>query len=220
MSGWQLSGDAPTAYMLFAVKVMEPWTDDLILQSNCRNEDRILDVACGTGYVASRIFAASGATCRISGIDINESMLSVAKKNTNIEWHLGSATQLPFPDASFDIVLCQQGLQYFSDRAAAMSEIARVLAPGGRVSINVWGSLDRQPLFVALVDGLVRYIPEAKTTFDLAYSLNSKQELRALAENAGLKQAKVRFEHRTIRHPSVYDFINGFMQATPVAAQF
>ncbi len=54
----------------------------------------------------------SKAECKIVGIDINEGMLNMARKNTAIEWHLGSATALPFSDGSFHVVLCQQGLQF------------------------------------------------------------------------------------------------------------
>ena len=71
-------------------------------------------------------------------------MLNAAIKIPNIEWHLGSATELPFGDSSFEVVLCQQGLQFFPDRAAALKEISRVLVPGGMPSLNVWGRLDRQ----------------------------------------------------------------------------
>ena len=56
--------------------------------------------------------------------------------------------ELPFADGSFEVVFCQQGLQYFPDRAAAMREMSRVLTPGGRLSLNVWGPLDRQPFDV------------------------------------------------------------------------
>ena len=87
----------------------------------------------------------SNATCKITGIDINEAMLNAARKIPDIDWHLGSATALPFADGSFEVVFCQQGLQYFPDRAAAMREMSRVLTPGGRLSLNVWGPLDRQP---------------------------------------------------------------------------
>jgi ubiquinone/menaquinone biosynthesis C-methylase UbiE len=125
MSGWQLSADAPTAYMRFAMHIMEPWTDDLIMQGRCKAGDRVLDLACGTGFVASRVNPMTKAECKIVGVDMNEAMLNVAKKNTLIEWRLGSAIDLPFKESSFDVVLCQQGLQYFPDRPAAMREIAR-----------------------------------------------------------------------------------------------
>lgn len=137
MSGWQLSGDAPAAYTRFALKVLEPWTDDLILAAKCRDGDRVLDVACGTGLVANRVTLVSHKLCTITGIDINDGMLSVARRNQQIEWHHGSAVDLPFADGSFDVVLCQQGLQYFPDRTPAVREMARVLAPGGRIALNV-----------------------------------------------------------------------------------
>ena len=152
MSGWQLSGDAPTAYTRFALKILEPWTDDLIFAAGCRDGDQVLDVACGTGLIAGRVNLVSRKLCTITGIDINDGMLNVARRTPQIEWHEGSATELPFADGSFDVVLCQQGLQYFPDRAAAMREMARVLVPGGRMALNVWGAMERQPFYVALVD--------------------------------------------------------------------
>jgi SAM-dependent methyltransferase len=132
MSGWQLSDDGPTAYTRYAMPIMEPWTDDLLTQGQCKAGDRVLDIACGTGFVASRVNVVSNAECKVVGIDVNEVMLNTARKNTSIEWHLGSATKLPFDDGSFDVVLCQQGLQYFPDRPAAMREMARVLVAGGQ----------------------------------------------------------------------------------------
>ena len=72
MSGWQLSGDAQTSYTRFILKFMEGWTDDLILSAHCRDGDRVLDVACGTGIVANRVNSVSRRLCTITGIDLNE----------------------------------------------------------------------------------------------------------------------------------------------------
>jgi len=221
MSGWQLSGDAPTAYTRFALKIMEPWTDDLIVTAECRDGDHVLDVGCGTGLVANRINLVSRKFCSITGIDINEGMLTVARRNPQIEWHQGSATELPFADGSFDVVLCQQGLQYFPDRDKAMKEMARVLAPCGRIALNVWGALERQPFFVALVDAIGMFLgADARASLELPFSLSSVGELRKLAQGAGLRNIRVRFEHRTTRYPTAAGLVAGFMGATPVAAQF
>jgi ubiquinone/menaquinone biosynthesis C-methylase UbiE len=220
MSGWQLSGDAPSLYNRFAIRAMEQWTDDLIRQANCRDGERVLDVACGTGFVTLRIEEVSGAECELTGLDVNEGMLNAARKNPGVNWQLGSATAMPFPDASFDVVLCQQGLQYFPDRQAAMNEIARVLVPGGRVSLNVWGRIERQAFFAAFVDACVEFLgPETRATFDLNFSLNTSEELHRLASGAGLKDVKVRFEHRTMRAPD--DRIwHGFRSGQPRRRQF
>ena len=113
MSGFQLSGDAPTFYMRYAYAVQEPWTDDLILQARCKDGDRVLNVACGPGLVAGRVNRVSNATCKIAGIDINEAMLNTARKTPDIDWHLGSAAALPFADRSFDVVFSSKGCNSF-----------------------------------------------------------------------------------------------------------
>jgi len=81
MSGFQLSNDAPTAYSEFAVHIMAPWTDDLIEQGLCEDGNRVLDLACGTGFVANRVNQVSKSTCNVVGVDINSAMLDVARKN-------------------------------------------------------------------------------------------------------------------------------------------
>ncbi|MBL6458866.1 methyltransferase domain-containing protein [Belnapia sp. T6] len=221
MSGYQLSGDAPEAYTHYLQPFMAPFTDELIRDAHCSDGDRVLDVACGTGFVAKRITAVSGAQCKIVGLDVNEPMLNVARQEPGIEWHLASVAEMPFPDRSFDVVLCQQGLQYFPDRKLAMKEMARVLAPSGRLSLNVWGARERQPFIVALADAISRFLgSEAGEWIPLAYSLNTVEELHSLVQDAGLKDAKVRFETRTIRYPDAAKFAVGFIQATPAAGLF
>jgi len=213
-SGWQLAGDAPASYTRFGHKIMEPWTDDLIRSAGCRDGDRVLDVACGTGIVANRISLVTGKLCSITGIDLNESMLSVARRNTQVEWCQGSATDMPFDAESFEVVLCQQGLQFFPDRARAMNEMARVLSPGGRLALNVWGALDRQPFHAAVIAGVGKFLgAEAEAALELAFSLNTADELRHLARDAGLNDIRVRFEHRTLRYPVPAGLVIGQMAA-------
>jgi hypothetical protein len=73
----------------------------------------------------------------------------------------------------------------------------------------------------AVIDGVGTFLgPEAKKAFNSAFSLNTVEELHCLASEAGLKDRKVRFEHRTMRHPNAVEMIVGFMQSTPVASQF
>ena len=96
MSGYQLSGDAPSLYARFAGKVIGAFTDELIQAGAPQDGDRVLDVACGTGLVATRVRLASQKLCTVTGIDINEGMLRVARNNSEVEWHQGSATAMPF----------------------------------------------------------------------------------------------------------------------------
>lgn len=221
MSGYQLSGDAPTMYSRFAGKIMGTWTDDLILSARCQDGDQVLDVACGPGTVANRVNLVSHKYCTVTGIDLNEGMLNIARRNPNVDWHQGSASQLPFENGRFDVVLCQQGLQYFDDRSAAMKQMARVLAPGGRMAINVWGALDRQPFHSACVAGVDQFLGnDAVSAFDRAFSLHRAAELRQLAVDAGLTNIQVRFAHRTMRYASPARLVDGFMNTTPVSVLY
>jgi SAM-dependent methyltransferase len=68
----------------------------------------------------------------------------------------GGGSTLPFGDASFDVVLCQQGLQLLPDRGRALAEVWRVLAPRGRAAVVVWGPIGRNPAFAALAESLER----------------------------------------------------------------
>lgn len=221
MSGWQVSGDAPTFYQRYAYAIQAPWTDDLILQAGCKDDDRVLDVACGPGLVAGKVKEVSKANCKITGIDVNEVMLNAARKNPDIEWHLGSATELPFDDGSFDVVFCQQGLQYFPDRAKGMNEMRRVLVPGGRLSLNVWGPLERQQFDTIFQEGIRAFFgPAAMAPALLGMSLNTYGELRKLATDAGFADVRIRFEHRTARYPDLKEFLTGWTLASPNAAKF
>ena len=97
------------------------------------------------------------------GLDLNPGMLAVAQSVSGghhplIEWQQGSALELPFRDGSFDVVLCQLGLQFFPDRAAALGEMLRVLIPGGRLALSVYSAIERTPVALALAEALDRHL--------------------------------------------------------------
>jgi ubiquinone/menaquinone biosynthesis C-methylase UbiE len=136
--------------------------------------DRVLDVACGTGIVARLVAPVVGASGQVIGIDISADLLRVAGANTPlsntssssapIQWRLGDAAKLPVEDEAFDLVLCQQGFQYFPDQAAALREMYRALAPGGRLALCVARSVEaeHQPYQWAKFKALTLHVsPEA-----------------------------------------------------------
>jgi ubiquinone/menaquinone biosynthesis C-methylase UbiE len=145
INGWQFEG-TPEAYEAYLVPLLALWTDELIEMAGLNPQARILDVACGTGIVARRAAQRMGNVASITGLDSNDGMLQVAQtlwdgRQPSIDWRKGDVAALPFPNQAFDTVFCQQGLQFFPDRLAALKEIHRVLAPGGRLAISVWRSI-------------------------------------------------------------------------------
>lgn len=181
--------------------IFEPLTDELLALSAVAPGDRVLDVACGTGIVTRRAASIAGDDGRVTGVDINPAMLEVARsipaaEGTHIEWREGDGTALPLPDRSFDLVLCQQGLQFFPDRAAGLREMRRVLVEGGRLGLAVWQGLGRHPLFQALAEAEVPHlsafgIPATVEEATAPFSLGDSEELRSLVTDAGFREIEV-----------------------------
>ena len=121
-SQWQVAGSAPENYERALVPaVFGPWAPQVIALANPKSGQRVLDVACGTGVVARLAAARVGGSGNVVGLDLNPGMLAVAASiaakappaSAPITWREASATNMPFTDASFDIVYCQLGLQFF-----------------------------------------------------------------------------------------------------------
>ena len=127
----------------------------LAAEAVVRSGDAVLDVCCGTGDLA---LAAERAGGRVTGLDFSEQMLVRArKKSQTVEWVLGDATALPFPDASFEAATVGFGIRNVPDLEAGLAELARVLRSGGRVACleitRPEGML--KPFFRLWFDGLV-----------------------------------------------------------------
>lgn len=110
---FQLADDSALAYETHARLFMAPFVDALVGVAHFKPGVSLLDVACGTGFVARRAKAIAG-NLQIVGVDANEGMLRVAAKSgPDITWKQAPADALPFDDGMFDFVFCQQGFQFF-----------------------------------------------------------------------------------------------------------
>ena len=124
---------------------------------------------------------------------------------------------MPLPDAAFDVVLCQMGLQFFGNKVAALREVRRVLAAGGRIALNVPGPTP--PLFASLADALRGHIGRESAEFaQRVFSLHDAEELRTLMNGAALHEVSVRKASKTLRLPQPVDFLWQYVGSTPLAA--
>src|SRR5262245_17149362 len=132
--------DAANAYeALFVPALFGQWAPKVADAAQIQPGQRALDVACGTGVLARELASRTGSSGRVAGIDPGPGMVAVAKHLApDLEWREGVAESLPFPDQSFDAVLSQFGLMFFTDRRQALREMLRVLAPGGHLVVAVW----------------------------------------------------------------------------------
>lgn len=136
-----------------------------------------------------------------------------------VEWRQAGAEALPLADAGFDVVCCQLGLQFFIDRPVALREMHRVLAPGGRLALMVWRSIDHSPGFAALLAALERHVGAAAAAVVRApFSLSDDAELEALIRAAGFRDVAVEQRAGAARFPSVAGFVRGYVAGSPLAA--
>ena len=110
--------------------------------------ERVLDAACGTGLVAFQAARAVGPRGQVVGVDLSGEMIEAAPRRAprnvaNVTFARMDAEALALPDASFDVALCALGLMYVPEPEPALRELRRVLRPGGRLVVAVWGERTR-----------------------------------------------------------------------------
>lgn len=198
--------DAARAYeALFVPALFAQWTPLVAAAARIRAGQRVLDVASGTGVLAREAALRAGPTGYVVGLDPSPGMISVARELAPaVEWHEGSAEQLPFPDQFFDAVVSQFGLMFFADRNRALREMCRVLVAKGQLAIAVWDAVETMPAYQAEVT-LVERLAGSKAAAALRapFALGSVDTLSATFSAAGISSVDITTHTGTAKFPSV-----------------
>ena len=180
-------------------RVFEPWARLLVDLLEIRPGEDVLDVACGPGSVARIASERVGAGGRVTACDLSPAMLAIAEAKPPVDggapitYLEGSADRLPVDDARFDVITCQQGLQFFPDRPAAVAEMYRALRPGGRAAVAVWTEIERSPAWRALADAIeqVAGVGLGERYRSGPWGFPEAKRLGALFEQAGFEEVLV-----------------------------
>lgn len=193
---YQLQGSAPQIYEEQNVpSLFRPLAEITLRHVDVREGDHVIDVACGTGIVGRLVAEKVGKSGSVVGIDLNAGMIEVAQQHSpvtdaSVEWRQGDVTALPFEDASFDTAFCQQGLQFFPDKLAALKEMLRVLTPGGSMILTVWSAVS--PVNAAISDALARYVSDEAAKSALApFAFRDSEVIKGLMTEAGIQGIKM-----------------------------
>ncbi|MFE3459727.1 methyltransferase domain-containing protein [Nocardiopsis aegyptia] len=218
--GWQRAHVPAGNYARDLVPALfAPWARHLVAQVGPRTGESVLDLACGTGVVARTAAAEVGPTGSVTGVDVSADMLEAARAGgESIVWVRAPAERTGLPDRSFDVALCQQGLQFFPDRPAALAEMHRVVAPGGRVAVSVWCDPD-SPGYTAVREALTLHSADTSdllTFMDAIFALSDADELGALLERAGFTGVRVGRRTDDVRFRSPEAWVRAFLGAAPV----
>jgi len=201
----------------FVPQIGAPVAADLLAAARLQPGERVLDVACGTGVVTRLAAARVGPSGAVAGLDIHPAMLAVARRESTpgMRWYEASAESMPLADGAFDVVLCQMGLQFVTDKLAALREMRRVLATHGRVLISSPGPIPAP--FEILSQALARDIgPEAGGFARRVFSLHDTGELEGLLREAGLTRAEAWSAPRALRVSAPREFLWQYLHSTPL----
>jgi len=178
--------------------LFRPWAEPLLEEVRLRPGERILDVACGTGIVARVAKERQGSTGTVVGVDLSPQMLGVARRVApTIDWREGHAATLPLRDGEeFDVVLCQQGFQFFPDRAAAARQMHGALVRGGRLGVSTWRPDEEFPLLYELRRIAERHVGPIA---DQRHCLGDPSSLEAVLREAGFHDVRSKHSSRQIR---------------------
>jgi SAM-dependent methyltransferase len=209
------------AYEQYLVpRFFAPGAQILTELSEMKQGERVLDVACATGSVARAAAAKVGPSGKVVGLDINQGMLDMARKVSaelypEIEWRHGDAMALPYPDGAFDVVLCQQALQFFPDRSAALREMRRVLAGGGRLAFAFLRSLTYNLAYGCFVQALEHHGWHAAAgLMGSPFPTMRIEWMRALVSGAGFLDVRIQIGIGPVRYPSAREFVRQEIAAT------
>ena len=208
-------------------RLFTPWALLLLNRLGLRRGERLLDVACGPGTVARIAAERLGPKGRVLAIDISPPMLAVAKSKppiadgAPIEYVESPAAPLAAPDRAFDVVTIQQGLQFFPDPAAALTECRRALDRGGRVGIAVWSSIERCEVFFALRAGLLETVPAELADLLLApFSWPGAKALETALRAAGFGSIQVEETALPLRFEGGAAQATRLLEGSPLAPGF
>ena len=222
-----LTADAGRPYdEVLVPRMFEPWARLLADELAVAPGEAVLDVACGPGSATRVLAARVGPSGRVTGCDLSEGMLATARSKppvgdgAEIEYLAAPADALPVGDAEFDLVTCQQGLQFFPDRPRALAEMRRVLRPGGRVGIAVWRAIAEVPPFEAVRQAIAEVAGSELAERYAAgpWGFPDPEQLGALVEQAGFDDVEVSTHELPLEFEGASQILLT-LAATPLAAK-
>lgn len=220
------AGSIPQLYnQLMVPMLFDPYAADMAAQLAALNPTDILETAAGSGALTRAMAARLPKTARITATDLNQPMLDVASAlspgDPRITWAACDATNLPYPNASFDAVICQFGVMFFPDKPKAFAEAARVLRKGGTFIFNVWDRIAANDFVATITDVLADRFPDNPPVFmaRVPHGVFDTDLLKTQLQTAGFASVNVNAVDHISTAATPLDAATAYCQGSPLRAE-
>ena len=201
--------------------LFEPYASDMVERLNVSEGASVLELACGTGILTRRLRDRLPPGVRLIATDLNEAMIGYAARKFRpdeaIEWKQADATDLPFPDESFDAVVCQFGLMFVPDKKRAIREAYRVLKPGGTFLFSVWDAIEQNDLaHIAHTTISTFFEHDPPNFYEVPFCFHDPEAIRSLLTAAGFREINLSLLALPSVSPSALEAAKGLVEGNPV----
>jgi SAM-dependent methyltransferase len=184
----------------------------------------VLETAAGTGVVTRQLRDRLPASAHLTATDLNPPMLEIARTkfrpNEQVDFRPADAIALPFPDGSFDAVVCQFGVMFFPEKDKSYREIHRVLAPGGRYLFNVWDAHSYNKFGRIAHEVAASFFPSDPPQFyKVPFSYHQIDPIKDSLVNAGFTDITVAAVRLDKEIPDATLFARGLVYGNPLIDQ-
>ena len=218
----QFTAAIPAAYDRYLGPVIfEPYARDMAQRVKRYAPKRVLETACGSGIVTRRLLEVLSPDAGLIATDLNPAMLDHARaaigEDSRVSWEVADMCDLNFESGSFDTVVCQFGVMFAPDKAAALREAQRVLLSDGRFIFSVWDAIDKNRFAKIANETITGFFPEDPPTFyQTPFGFSDPKLIRKMLETAGFIGINDVVVSTRSQAANAQDFARGLVEGNPV----